>query len=202
LAALGGRQAGDFATELREVLVQCTMSSMPRSLASGPQVHLHRPTENDAPEYVDAVLASREVHEPWVSPPASHAAFTAYLDRLREPTHTGFFVRAEGRLVGVININNIVMGAFRSGHLGYFAFSGGEGRGCMLAGLRLVVDCAFGELGLHRLEANIQPGNVRSIALVRRLGFVKEGLSRRYLFIAGEWRDHERWAITAEDWEL
>lgn len=178
------------------------MLSMPRPLASGPPVSLHAPTERDESEYLAAVAASGELHEPWIFPPASHAAFAAYLDRVREPAHAGFFLRTEGRLVGVININNIIMGAFRSGYLGYYAFTGGEGRGCMTAGLRLVVDRAFGELGLHRLEANIQPGNTRSLALVRRLGFKSEGFSPRYLFIAGAWRDHERWAITAEDWDL
>lgn len=176
------------------------MLSMPRPLASGSHVRLHTPSEGDESEYLNAVAASSELHEPWVSPPASHAAFAAYLDRLREPTHTGYFLRADGRLVGVVNINNIVMGAFRSGHLGYYAFIGGEGRGYMAEGLRLVIDRAFGDLGLHRAEANIQPGNVRSIALVRRLGFTNEGFSRRYLLVAGEWRDHERWAITVEDW--
>jgi [ribosomal protein S5]-alanine N-acetyltransferase len=64
----------------------------------------------------------------------------------------------------------------------------------------VVLDTVFGELRLHRVEANIQPGNARSIALVRRLGFEKEGYSRRYLLIAGDWRDHERWALLAEDW--
>jgi ribosomal-protein-alanine N-acetyltransferase len=59
---------------------------------------------------------------------------------------------------------------------------------------------AFGELGLHRLEANIQPGNARSIALVRVLGFEKEGFSRRYLKIDGDWRDHERWALLSDRW--
>lgn len=176
------------------------MPSMSSPLVGGPSVTLHPPTADDASEFLDAVAASRELHEPWVTPPASPAAFAAYLDRLREPPHAGFLLRAEGRLVGVVNINNIVMGAFRSGHLGFYAFAGGEGRGHMTAGLRRVVDLAFGDLGLHRLEANIQPDNARSLALVRRLNFTNEGFSRRYLFIAGQWRDHERWAITAEDW--
>lgn len=65
--------------------------------------------------------------------------------------------------------------------------------------MRLTVDYAFWTLGLH-LEANIQPENIASIKLVKRLGFTKEGFSRRYLKVNGEWRDHERWALTVEDW--
>ncbi len=62
----------------------------------------------------------------------------------------------------------------------------------------LAVRYAFDTLGLHRVEANIQPGNAPSIALVRRLGFAREGFSPRYLRISGEWRDHERWARLAD----
>ena len=89
---------------------------------------------------------------------------------------------------------------FRS--LGYYALAPHAGKGLMSAGLELVLTRAFGELALHRLEANIQPKNRRSIELVRRAGFRCEGLSPRYLKIAGRWRDHERWAITVEDRKL
>ena len=70
----------------------------------------------------------------------------------------------------------------------------------LAAGLGLRYATAFGPLRMHRVGANIQPGNGASIALVRRLGFTREGYSRRYLFIDGDWRDHERFAMLAEDW--
>lgn len=118
---------------------------------------------------------------------------------MQEPANLGFLVcRAEdGAIAGVINISEIVLGIFRSGYLGYYAFAGFERRGLMREGLQGVVRHAFRKLKIHRLEANIQPGNVASIALAASCGFSKEGYSPRYLKIAGRWRDHERWAILA-----
>ncbi len=71
----------------------------------------------------------------------------------------------------------------------------------MTEGLELVLREAFTTLKLHRIEANIQPGNAPSIALVARCGFVKEGFSERYLKVGGRWADHERWAIRSEQWK-
>jgi len=75
------------------------------------------------------------------------------------------------------------------------------GQGYMTEGMRLALAQAFGPLKLHRLEANIQPANTDSIALVKRLGFKREGYSPRYLKIGGRWQDHERWAVLREDWK-
>jgi ribosomal-protein-alanine N-acetyltransferase len=159
------------------------------------------PDESDESEFLGKVHASGDLHGSWVSAPSSPDAFASYLARVRSDDHAGFLLRADGQLVGVVNINGIVMGAYRSGHLGYYAFAGGERRGLMTEGLTLVVAIAFGELGLHRVEANIQPTNVASLRLVQRVGFVKEGYSERYLFVGGEWRDHERWAMSIEQFE-
>jgi ribosomal-protein-alanine N-acetyltransferase len=66
--------------------------------------------------------------------------------------------------------------------------------------VRLVLERAFTQLGLHRVEANIIPSNTASLGVARNCGFRKEGYSPRYLRIAGTWQDHERWAMTIEDW--
>ena len=123
----------------------------------------------------------------------------AYLRRARRPAERAFLVcRLEDRAIaGVINVSQIFHGNFQSAYLGYYGGAPFIGRGYMSEGLRLVLRHAFGALGLHRLEANIQPGNRASIRLVRRVGYRREGYSRRYLKIGGRWRDHERWAITA-----
>ena len=146
---------------------------------------------------------SRQLHGSWVAAPATTASYRAFLRRARLPTQAAYFVRerAAGELVGVVNLSEIVRGTFRSAYLGYYAFAPYNGRGYMKQGLVLALRRAFKELRLHRVEANVQPENEASIALVRGLGFRREGFSPRYLKIAGRWRDHERWAITAEEWK-
>lgn len=155
-----------------------------------------RPLEcADEAGFIAAARASRKLHRPWVEPPRDAEAFARHLARFDGVAHHGFVVLADdGELAGAINLTNIVMGAFCSGYLGYYAFAGFERRGLMTRGLAAVVRHAFKDLGLHRVEANIQPGNSASIALARRCGFALEGYSPRYLKIGGRWRDHERWA--------
>jgi [ribosomal protein S5]-alanine N-acetyltransferase len=169
---------------------------------AGMDVVLSPPSASDAAQFIDAVRDSRSLHRHWLDLPDTPGRFAAYLDRSGREDQANYLIRhrACGGLVGVVNISNIVRGGLQSGYLGYGAFASHAGRGLMTEGLRAVLDVAFGTLRLHRVEANIQPGNARSIGLVRRLGFEKEGYSRRYLLIDGDWRDHERWAMLAEDW--
>jgi ribosomal-protein-alanine N-acetyltransferase len=145
-----------------------------------------------------------------VQPPSTPARYAAFIRRYAtlpvgngaSPTHIGLIVcrRADDALVGVFSISEIVRGLFKSGYLGYYAFEPHAGTGYMTEGLELVLRVAFKELRLHRLEANVQPSNARSLAFVRRAGFVREGLSRRYVRIGGRWRDHVRLALLVEDW--
>ncbi|MET7984467.1 MULTISPECIES: GNAT family N-acetyltransferase [unclassified Streptomyces] len=170
-------------------------------LAEGPRVGIRGFTIEDGAEFTARARESRRLHHPWLFPPGDIDAYTAYAGRLIEdPTKAGFLVceRDGGGIAGFININNIVRGGFLCGALGYGAFAPAAGRGLMTEALGLVVRYAFGELGLHRLEINAQPGNTGSIALARTCGFRLEGFSPAFIHIDGAWRDHERWAITAE----
>ena len=164
------------------------------------RISLRAPTNEDEAEFVAGARRSGSIHRPWVTPPITPADYRAYLDNMVGPANAPLLVclRGTGALVGVFNITNIVRGPFRSAYLGYYVFAGYEGQGLMSAGLRAVVRLAFGTLRLHRLEANIQPGNAASIALVKACGFALEGYSPRYLKIGGRWRDHERWARVAK----
>ncbi|MDT9682679.1 GNAT family protein [Streptomyces sp. TRM76323] len=173
----------------------------PPYLTEGPRVGLRPFRYEDADEFTARARESEDLHRPWLFPPATSAAYTAYARALIEdPARCGYLVceRDGGGIAGFVNINNIVRASFQCGALGYGAFAHAAGRGLMSEALALVLHHAFGPLGLHRLEANVQPGNASSLALVRRAGFRKEGYSPAMLHVDGAWRDHERWAITAE----
>ena len=159
------------------------------------RVYLRSVTKRDRDDFVAAMRMSMALHEPWISSPSNREMFNSYLKRVERDDHAGFLVidQASEAIAGCININNIVRGSFLSATLGYYVTAPFAGRGYMHEGLKLLVEHAFRNMGLHRLEANIQPENQRSIDLVKRCGFHWEGLSPQYLFIAGTWRDHERW---------
>lgn len=169
---------------------------------SGSRV-LVRPLElGDEAAFIAGSQRSRELHRPWVAPPDTPAAFRTLLRRTDQPNFAAFvaLVRDGGEPCGAFNLSEIVRGAFQSSYLGYQAFEPWAGQGLMGEALELLLEIVFDDLGLHRVEANVQPGNAASIALVRGRGFQQEGFSPRYLRIGGEWRDHERWALLEEDW--
>jgi ribosomal-protein-alanine N-acetyltransferase len=165
------------------------------------QVIIRPPTLRDWPAFQAAVRRSRALHYSWVAPPNTRKKFEAYLKRMASDSHRAFLVvlRESGDKVGAIHLNHIIPGALQGAFLGYYAFTPHAGHGLMCEGMLLVLRHAFQELKLHRLEANIQPKNHASIRLARKCGFVREGFSRRYLKVGGRWKDHERWAILAED---
>ncbi|MEX3842827.1 GNAT family N-acetyltransferase [Paraburkholderia sp. BR10882] len=165
-----------------------------------PLVQLSRVVRADAADLISANRANQDYHLPWVTSFTDQAGFDNWFARCLTGPNVGLVAREQssGQIVGVVNINEIVAGAFQSAYVGYYGMSSFSRKGLMTDALGTAVDYAFNDLGLHRLEANIQPGNQTSIALVRRLGFEKEGFSRRYLRINGEWRDHERWALLAD----
>lgn len=178
---------------------QTRQVAIPKSAGSAGQVFIRPPAPADADEFLTAVGGSVALHRPWASPPASEAQFAAWLRQMSEPQNHAFLIceKGSGQIAGVVNLTNVILGVFRSGYLGYYAFAGFERRGLMRAGLSLVARHAFRQLKLHRLEANIQPQNLASIALVRACGFQREGYSPKYLKLGGQWRDHERWALLA-----
>jgi [ribosomal protein S5]-alanine N-acetyltransferase len=161
------------------------------------RAYLRPVARRDRQEFVELMKRSRGLHDPWIQPPLSSLAFFNYLARTHQDDHEGLLVcrREDDAIVGVININNIVRGSFLSASLGYYAGAPFAGQGYMREGLERVKRYAFADLGLHRLEANIQPDNERSIALVQRCGFQYEGMSPAFLYINGAWRDHQRWTV-------
>ncbi|MDH6129192.1 ribosomal-protein-alanine N-acetyltransferase [Kitasatospora sp. GP82] len=169
------------------------------------RVMIRAPKPADAAQYAEAVRRSAEHVGRWN--PVEPDGLPDLLERQGPGLRTLLIVDVEtGGLVGKCNVANIVMGRFCNAALGYDSYLPFAGTGRMSEGMRLVVDRCFapleaGGLGLHRLEINVQPENGRSIAMAKRLGFRHEGFTPRMLFLDGAWRDHERFALTAEEWE-
>ena len=169
---------------------------------------LRHPQPEDADEFLELRRLSADFHAPWEpgSPPGTDPftaeAFRQYLVGAQDERRIRLLLcrREDGAILGGINLNEIVRGAFQSAYLGYWIGLPFARRGYMREGLELALRHAFDELALHRLEANIRPEDVASIALASGAGFRLEGFSPRYLCIAGEWRDHERWALLADEW--
>jgi ribosomal-protein-alanine N-acetyltransferase len=169
----------------------------------GELVYLREPISRDQSEIVARNAASRALHRGWVTPPTDARTYAGWMVRCRQPDVKCFLVcrLEDGAITGVFTLSQIVRRLFQSAYMGYYAVQPYAGQGYMTEGLQLVLRHTFVTLKLHRVEANIQPENVASIALVKRAGFRLEGYSPRYLKISGRWRDHERWAMTIDDWQ-
>ena len=167
------------------------------------RVLLRTPQPGDQSAYLDAVGRSRDLHAPWVEAPADASGFRRWQARSEDPRHAPLLLldRQSLQPAGVFNLNEIVRGSFQNAFLSYFALHPFAGTGRMAEGLQLALRHAFCALDLHRVEANIQPANSESIALVERAGFALEGMSSNYLRIGGRWRDHLRYALLSEAWQ-
>jgi [ribosomal protein S5]-alanine N-acetyltransferase len=177
--------------------------AIPAPLATRPgsRVELRDLVLADRDAFLEMVRESRDLHRPWTYPPERPDQFNDLVSRTGRDDFVclAAVLADNGELVGIFTVSQIVRGYFQSAYLGYYANARHAGKGLMAEAMALVLDHAFGPLALHRLEANIQPGNAPSIALARGAGFRLEGYSPRYLLIGGRWRDHERYAITADE---
>ncbi|MBA2653936.1 MAG: GNAT family N-acetyltransferase [Gammaproteobacteria bacterium] len=161
---------------------------------------IREPRIEDKAAFISAMQLSQALHHPWVEAPTTAEEFDQYLQHYQQSNQKSFLVfNASESIVGVFNVNEIIRALFQNAYLGFYGVADFSGEGYMSAGLKLVVTKVFNELGLHRIEANIQPANSKSIQLVKNNGFRYEGFSPRYLKIDNEWRGHEHWAMTYED---
>jgi len=180
--------------------------------ARGDRVWVAPVHRRDIPPYRRAVEQSRTRLAEWnpVDPDDLARAVSP-----QSPNRRTFLIHAltpEGDhdIVGKINIVDVVRGRFESAAMGYDAYDPYAGRGLFAEGLRLVLDLAFspqseGGMGLHRVQAAVQPGNVRSAGLLRSLGFQREGFSPRMLWLPGAggnnaWRDHDSYVMLRDEW--
>lgn len=163
---------------------------------------LRKLTLDDQEAFLAMVATSKSLHHPWTSPPADAAGFRALITRGEgdDLISLAGWRNDDNTLVAVVNLSQIARGAFQSCYCGFYANAATARQGLTRETLELTLRYALTQQGLHRVEANVQPNNAASQGLVRRVGFRHEGSSPRYLHIDGAWRDHDRFAITAEDW--
>lgn len=161
------------------------------------ELYIRSVRSSDRRDIITIGVSGQSLHYPWITPPLTSQTFRNYLKRSQTYQNEGFVVclQDSDEVVGVINLNDIIRGSFWNCNISYYVKAEHQGKGFMTQGLRLVIDYAVRTLGLHRIEAAIQPSNVLSKKLVQRCGFQYEGLAKQFLFIDGAWCDHERWAI-------
>ncbi len=165
--------------------------------------------QSDASDLLEFYTANRAFLEPWepFRPPEFYtlAGMQAVIAECEAGAvegltySMGIFVPATGELAGRITLSGLTRGVSQSANLGYNLDQRFTGQGYASAAVRYMVRYAFGKLGLHRVAAATLPHNYASIRVLRACGFRQEGLTRRYLFIQGQWQDHFIFALTAEE---
>src|SRR5436190_8513402 len=140
---------------------------------------------------------------PMLTVRADRPTYRGMLRSLRRQARAGstlpFAIEYDGRLVGQVTVSAIVRGSLQSASVGYWVDQAVAGRGVGPTAVALVVDHCFGPVGLHRIELNVRPENVRSRRVAEKLGFREEGMRLRYLHIDRGWRDHLCYALTVQD---
>lgn len=166
------------------------------------RVFLRAPEPDDCDTLINLYHSSRRHFHGYARADFDRKSFDSMLADSAKDSNEYFLVcRVEDpKIIGTLNFSQIFRKSFQNAYLGYQLFAGFTGNGYMTEAVEIALRYAFTDLQLHRVEANVQPVNKPSIAVLRRNGFAKEGFSRRYLKIGGRWRDHERWAILKEDW--
>ena len=169
---------------------------------SSNKVYLRGPGPEDRDSLIALYRSSRQHFRRYANYHFDSERFDAMLRDAALESNEYFVIcrRGDDAIVGTLTLSQIFRKSFQNAYLGYQLFAGYTGCGYMTEAVDRALRRAFRDLGLHRIEANVQPGNKPSIAILIRNGFTKEGFSRRYLKINGKWCDHERWAILKEDW--
>ncbi|MGC0154052.1 GNAT family N-acetyltransferase [Chromobacterium vaccinii] len=186
--------------------------SAAQAILDTPRLRLLPADPARAPAVLDYQLRNRAHLEPW-NPTASQQFYTAshWAMQLRQTVRSWedgvsarFLLATQAepdRVIGTVGFSNIVRGVFQACHLGYGIDRAYEGQGLMREALQAAIAFAFDDLRLHRIQANYQPHNLRSAALLKRLGFVIEGQAKHYLFLDGAWRDHVLTSLIHPDFD-
>lgn len=176
------------------------------AIQSGPAVFLRRPTAKDRAEWIALRESSLEHLLPWE--PRLHVRSEAErwdtffrTSDSEDRQRLLIFRNEDSRMVGYVGLNGIRHGALQGCDMGYWMGKEFTRRGYMTEGVQLAIRHAFARLELHRVEANVQPHNVASIGVLKKAGFRFEGVALRFLQIDGKWCDHQRWAMTIEEWK-
>lgn len=176
---------------------------MKEKILKGRKVYLRYPKISDFEEFTALNKSSVDFHKGLANPPKNKDSFDEFIKRSEQAANESFLICLieTDEIMGSIGLSQIFRGGFQNAYLGYYLGEKFAGKGFASEAIALIVKFAFEELKLHRIEANIQPHNPASIAIVKKNGFTKEGFSPKYLQIDDAWRDHERWAIIFENWE-